>query len=571
MKQAVQIVDLVNLVAFTGLGVVALRQWQRRRDTAAAWAAASFGAIALVVLLGRVVPEDPDELWEHALLRADVIALLLFPYLLYRFTTAFDATSPRLARAIDALTALLVIWTVALPSFPGEGEPRSTLFSAYVIAFVIHWAMLSVVVALRFWRAGRGLPGVARRRMQMLSLAAAAITVAIVIVAFLPDAGEGVALVSGLVAFASAAGFLLGIAPPYLVRLSWRRREQTQLQNTVASLMTFAESQREIADRVLPAMAAIVGARSVTLRNDAGEVVGSHETPRRRGDDAADDVVHLDAPGGSLEVRSSRYAPFFSGEELRLLRTLAALTGLALDRSRLSAQEREARLALERADALKSDFVALAAHELRSPVATAGGIADTIVRHREALGEERRIELENAMAAQMERLALLVDQLLDLTRLDADVVAIDPKRFAVRDRVEQLVVSAAGEAAAGIEVDIDAGLEAVADPVAFDRIVSNLVTNALRYGTKPIIVKARQTDRHFRLCVEDRGRGVPPEFVANLFERFTRSDDTRDHVAGTGLGLAIARSYAQAHDGDLLYEPAEPRGARFQLVLPAPG
>jgi len=66
--------------------------------------------------------------------------------------------------------------------------------------------------------------------------------------------------------------------------------------------------------------------------------------------------------------------------------------------------------------------------------------------------------------------------------------------------------------------------------------------------------------------IEDRGDGVPPQFVPELFERFTRSG--RERVGGTGLGLAIARSYARAHDGDLVYEEAEPHGARFQLVLP---
>jgi signal transduction histidine kinase len=69
-----------------------------------------------------------------------------------------------------------------------------------------------------------------------------------------------------------------------------------------------------------------------------------------------------------------------------------------------------------------------------------------------------------------------------------------------------------------------------------------------------------------RVFVEDHGDGVPPQFVPQLFERFTRSG--RERVGGTGLGLAIARSYARAHDGDLVYEDVDPHGARFQLVLP---
>jgi signal transduction histidine kinase len=84
-----------------------------------------------------------------------------------------------------------------------------------------------------------------------------------------------------------------------------------------------------------------------------------------------------------------------------------------------------------------------------------------------------------------------------------------------------------------------------------------------------VIVRAEQTDRHFRLTVEDRGHGVVAEFVPDLFERFTRAENTRSTPGGTGLGLAIARSYARAHGGDLLYEDAAPHGARFRLVLPS--
>ena len=569
MKLAVQIVGLVNLVAFTGLAAVAIRQWRIRRDRAGAWAAASFGAIGIVVLLGRVIPEEPDTLLEHAVQRLDIVVLLLFPYLLYRFTVAFDPPSRRLSRIVDSATTLLVLWTVALPSLPAEGEPRSGLFTAYVIAFVVHWTLLSIVVTVRLWRAGRGEPGVARRRMEMLSFAVAAITVAIVLVAFLPDAGHTVDFVAQLIVLVSVAGFALGLAPPSVIRGLWRRREQEQLQLAIGSLMAQATSEAEVAERVLPPMAAIVGARAVTLWSESGQLVGSYASVGRERT-AGGELLRLDVPGGgTLSVQTGRYAPFFGQEELRLLRTLGALTGLALDRARLFGQERASRLALERADALKSDFIALAAHELRSPVAAAAGIAETFTRRRGQLTAAQRLELEDAMDAQMERLAVLVDQLLDLSRLDADAVPIAPERFHVRSRVEELVASVVGAAAGRVEVSIDRELEAEADPVAFDRIVSNLVTNALRYGRPPIVVAARQTDRHFRLSVEDRGAGVPKEFVPELFERFTRSGDTRDRAAGTGLGLAIARSYAHAHSGDLLYEPALPSGARFQLVLPA--
>jgi signal transduction histidine kinase len=279
-------------------------------------------------------------------------------------------------------------------------------------------------------------------------------------------------------------------------------------------------------------------------------------------------VLEIEMPDGSLVVWTTPYAPFFGDEELQLLRTLGALTAVALDRVRLFEQERLARLALEQAAELKTNFVALAAHELRTPVAAIHGFVQTLNRLGERLDETRQGELLQALERQTERMSALVEQLLDLSRLDAEAIDIIPTRFRVADRVDELTRISAGPEA-NVDIEIPDELELEADPTAFDRIVGNLITNAVRYGEPPVVVRAQQSDRHFRLIVEDHGHGVPSEFVPELFERFRRSPGSRERTQGTGLGLAIARSFARAHGGDLLYEDAAPHGARFQLVLPA--
>jgi signal transduction histidine kinase len=276
-------------------------------------------------------------------------------------------------------------------------------------------------------------------------------------------------------------------------------------------------------------------------------------------------VFEVEIPAGSLTVWASPYAPFFGREELRLLETVGAFTGLALDRVRLFQHEHEARLALERADEIKTNFIALASHELRTPVTTILGLATTLNRRGDDLDDRQRHELRDTLERQADRMAKLVEQLLDLSRLDADAITISPEQINLRERIEEIVASVAGERSQDVQVRIDPGLEAPADPGALDRIVGNLVANALRYGMPPVNVDAVQHDRHLRVFVEDHGDGVPPQFVPQLFERFTRS---RERFGGTGLGLAIARSYARAHDGDLVYEDVDPHGARFQLVLP---
>jgi len=317
-------------------------------------------------------------------------------------------------------------------------------------------------------------------------------------------------------------------------------------------------------------MADIVGARALCLRNDEGELVGSYglqqgELEPAPAGDAQQFLIEI--PSGSLTVWASPYAPFFGREELRLLETVGAFTGLALDRVRLFQQEHEARLALERAAEIKTNFIALASHELRTPVTTILGLATTLNRRGDDLDDRQRHELRDTLERQADRMAKLVEQLLDLSRLDADAITIAPERINLRERIEEIVASVAAERSEEVQIRIDPELEAPADPGALDRIVGNLVANALRYGSPPVNVDAVQYDRHLRVFVEDHGDGVPPQFVPQLFERFTRGGG-RERVGGTGLGLAIARSYARAHDGDLVYEDVEPHGARFQLVLP---
>jgi signal transduction histidine kinase len=120
-----------------------------------------------------------------------------------------------------------------------------------------------------------------------------------------------------------------------------------------------------------------------------------------------------------------------------------------------------------------------------------------------------------------------------------------------------------------VRIDVDPGIELVTDPVAFERVAANLILNALRYGEPPVEVRG-EGGEPFRLVVEDRGEGVQAEFVPQLFERFSRSEDTRRAGApGAGLGLSIARAYAEALGGHLAYEEADPHGARFILSLPA--
>ena len=573
LKTAIEIVGWVEVVAYAALVPAALIQWRAHRGRPALWAALAFGALGTVVIAARLLPEDPQGGAAEWGLKGLIAVLVLFPYFLYRFAASFE---PRPFGWLDALaaglTAAIVAWTFALPDIPAADEDPTTAFQLFVVGLLVQWVLLSAYVVWKLWRAGIGQPRVARWRMRLLSLAAAGLALALVVSgAAGSDDDSAVALAVALVGLGSAGAFYLGLNPPAFLRLLWRRPEEERLRAAIAELVA-AATEEEVKERVMPLMAGLVGARAVTMVDEDWNVVaeyGVENGGQAEQATATEDAVRLELPSGSLLVRASRYAPFFGSDELARLRTLGSLTLLALDRSRLFAQERDARQVLERAAELQNRFIALASHELRTPAATVYGTAATLFLRADSLPDEQQIALRQVLFEQAERLRALVEQLLDLSRLEAAAIEIRPQPLPVHRRVTEIAEIAVADQPAPIRLDVPSDLVARVDPAAFDRIVGNLVANAIRYGEPPIRVAAEQNDRHFRLTVEDAGPGVPAEFIPHLFEAFTRSETSRAaDTAGTGLGLAIARSYAQAHGGELLYDSAGVRGARFVLVIP---
>jgi len=242
--------------------------------------------------------------------------------------------------------------------------------------------------------------------------------------------------------------------------------------------------------------------------------------------------------------------------ELELLTTFGTLIAAFLERAIEQGE-------LRRLNELKSQFAALASHELRTPVAAIYGAVRTLDERESVLTAAQQADLRRMLSQQSKRLLELVENLLDLSRLEADSIRIAPRPLLVAERLRTMIDATA--AIDSITLDAPADLRAVIDGQAFDRIVSNLVLNALAHGAPPVLVSAARSESELRVTVEDRGRGVPDEFVGSLFERFTRATHSGQ---GAGLGLSIAQSYARAHGGSLGYEPAQPNGARFRLVLP---
>ena len=256
-------------------------------------------------------------------------------------------------------------------------------------------------------------------------------------------------------------------------------------------------------------------------------------------------VIHV----GTLEPR------FFDSDDQELLQLVASRAAIAIEEARIHDE-------LVRLDQMKLNFVAIASHELRTPATSVYGIASTLKHQRDVLTPDVREELEDSLWEQAVRFRSLIEQLLYLSRLDAKAIRIEPQSLRLRELIADIADAAAPQA--DVEIDVPAELEIEADRHALERVFGNLIANAVKYGEPPVVVRAQQRDRYFRVSIEDRGEGVPPEIVPRLFERFERGSVGQ----GSGLGLSIAKAYARAHGGDLFYDQSSSDSTRFDLILP---
>jgi PAS domain S-box-containing protein len=224
---------------------------------------------------------------------------------------------------------------------------------------------------------------------------------------------------------------------------------------------------------------------------------------------------------------------------------------------------------------VKSDFVAAVSHELRTPLTSIYGFAETLLRQDVLFGEEERRTFLGYIASESERLTGIVDQLLNVARLDAGDLQVEPERIDVGSVVSEVVEGVEETAVNGhrFEVDLpDEPLAAEADRDKVRQVFNILVENALKYSPPggTVTVAARRKEDTVEVRVVDEGIGIPPTEQQRIFRKFYRAESTtRDGAAGTGLGLFIAKELVTAMGGRIWVDSAEGEGSSFAFELPA--
>ncbi|MDQ8045715.1 MAG: ATP-binding protein, partial [Patulibacter sp.] len=251
----------------------------------------------------------------------------------------------------------------------------------------------------------------------------------------------------------------------------------------------------------------------------------------------------------------------------RILAAFAVQIGVALDTARLAEEAANART-LEQADAVRTALLASVGHDLRTPLAGIKAAVSSLRQTDITWSPEDEAELLATVEESADRLDVLVRDLLDMTRLQTG--AVEPKLRAVW--LDEVIAPALVDVPAEIEVrrEVPETLPPVlADPVLLERILANLISNAVRYGgaAGPITVRAEILRGACELRVIDRGPGVPEAERESMFAPFQRLGD-RDATAGIGLGLAVARGFAAALHATLEADATPGGGLTMLLRLP---
>ncbi|MBI4768843.1 MAG: GAF domain-containing sensor histidine kinase, partial [Chloroflexi bacterium] len=261
---------------------------------------------------------------------------------------------------------------------------------------------------------------------------------------------------------------------------------------------------------------------------------------------------------GVLEAINKRHGSF-RDEDVLALEALAAQAAVAIQNARLFQQ---------------SDLIAEMVHELRTPLASL--TASCHLLQRPELPEDRRLEIVHTIQAETARLTQMTSDFLDLARLESGRARFRRELFNLPELIMEcvgIVQPQAGERDLTMRVELADDLpRPEGDRGKIKQVLLNLLTNAVKYNCDfgHILVRARVQEQALHVEVEDSGRGIAPDDLPHVFEKFYRVTDAEGWTQGTGLGLPIAQKIVENHGGQLTVRSTPGEGTTFAFTLPLP-
>jgi two-component system, OmpR family, sensor histidine kinase KdpD len=349
--------------------------------------------------------------------------------------------------------------------------------------------------------------------------------------------------------------------------------ESELLTATAGSVLRGQRAVEAVLDRVREAF----GMESVTLLEREG---GKEGTPKRGPAAGWRAVAHSGTPALTTPDDASVEVPVgddlslallgrtLTAADRRVLGAFASYAAVALEQQRLAAEAEAARPIAE-ADRMRTALLTAVSHDLRTPLASAKAAVTSLRSPDIQWTAEDREELLATADESLDKLTRLVDNLLDMSRLQTGALSVFP-RPAWLDEIVAGALDHLGPASKNVIVDIPDSVPAVqVDPAILERVIVNLTSNALRYSApdKPPLLAASALGDRVELRVVDKGPGIPASDRDRIFVPFQRLGDT-DNTTGVGLGLALSRGLTEAMGGSL--DPEETPGGGLTMIISLP-
>ena len=298
-------------------------------------------------------------------------------------------------------------------------------------------------------------------------------------------------------------------------------------------------------------------------------------SPRSRPMGAPLDIMLRRSDGGQVPVEIS-LSPVDAGDQhfvIAAVRDATERREALIASQRALERERAASAKLREAAETKNAFIRAVSHELRTPLTVVQGLASTLEQRLDDLPPEQVRKFAGRLAHNARRLDTLLTDLLDVDRLTRGVIEATRRPIDVMLLTQQ-VLERSTASAAQLTLEGPGSLVIEVDPAQLERIIENLVANAVKHTPTdtPVVVSwSRDEEGNALLCVDDEGPGVPEELREGIFEPFAQpAHATNHHAPGTGVGLSLVAQFAQLHGGRAWVEDAPTGGASFRVVIPPP-
>jgi signal transduction histidine kinase len=589
MTALVAILQYTVAAAFLLLAISVTVDAVQHRERVRAYLAAGLVLFSVVAVLGLVQAAvgAPNVALEYGA----VLAFLGSGYAILLFRSCFIRLS-RPGRLAASAVVVAVALLVAGAGLPPNSRLPASLQGLVADALILTWIGLVADPAVRFWRASRDRPPLQRARLRGLSVAFA-VLIAILLVGTVAGGrlrNPQAQVVTQLLALAMVRVLFGSLSQPGQLRGRSHVLGRDELQVAIRDLLAYSPDRPTAAGRAVRWAARIVGADAAFVLDHDGLPLAQLGMPQdlllavsaawcdgpdpeaisRLGvlpEPAILVALPMDGGTGLLGTLPGPFTPVFGDSEVGQLRAYAPAVAATLERIRMT----ERLAAMERA---KGQFLNLASHELRGPVAIIRGYMAMLGKGTLGQLNEAGVRAVDVMSAKAAEMNALIEQMLDAARLEEGRLQLQLRPLEVGSVVERAVemMRPLADDAHPINLRVDEQpLVAPVDAGRVQTILTNLVDNAIKYSPDggPVECEVSGTQDTVTIAVRDVGVGIAGEDLPRLFSRFGRvSSDATRHIPGIGLGLYLARELARLHGGDISVESQPGVGSTFVLTLP---